>query len=142
MKLVKQLREPLCAESKTVHAPSFDHALKDPVYDDIPIAPTARVVIFEGNYLSLNKSPWQDAAKLMDELWFVDVDFDVARERLVKRHVKAGIAKDEEDAHKRVTENDLINGKEIVEDKLEVDEVVYSREETSWRPESQDLGKS
>lgn len=142
LKLVKQLREPLCAESKTVHAPSFDHAMKDPVYDDIPIAPTARVVIFEGNYLSLSKSPWQDAAKLMDELWFVDVDFDVARERLVKRHVKAGIASDEQDAHKRVTENDLVNGKEIVDDKLEVDEVVYSREEASWGPESQDLEKS
>ena len=57
-KLVKKLREPICPESQTLYAPSFDHANKDPVDDDISISPTIRIVIFEGNYLSLNKSPW------------------------------------------------------------------------------------
>lgn len=137
LKLVEQLKKPLAPETKTVHAPSFDHAIKDPVSNDIPISPGMRVVIFEGNYLSLNKSPWKDAATLMDELWFVDVDFDVARERLVGRHVKAGIAKDETEAHKRVTENDLVNGKEIVDDRMDVHEVVTSKEDESWRPENQ-----
>src|SRR6202000_2994348 len=55
LSLVKELREPLCPESKTFYAPSFDHAVKDPVADDIAIAPRVRLVIFEGNYLSLNK---------------------------------------------------------------------------------------
>ena len=102
LNLVKTLREPLLPESKTVYAPSFDHAIKDPVADDIPINPTARVVIFEGNYLSLNQGLWKEAAELMDELWYVDVDFTTARGRLVARHVKAGIAKDEEEAGRRV----------------------------------------
>jgi len=140
LELVNKLREPLCPESLTLHAPSFDHNTKDPVDNDIPIQPTARVICFEGNYLSLNKSPWKDAAALMDELWFVDVDFDTARKRLIKRHLKAGIAENEEQAHKRVTENDLLNGKEIVDDRLEVQEVIVSKYDEAWQPTAQGTG--
>lgn len=138
--LVKKLREPICPETKTLYAPSFDHAKKDPVDDDISIAPSVRVIIFEGNYLSLNKSPWKDAAEMMDELWFVDVDFQVARNRLIHRHVKAGIAKDEADAGKRADENDLVNGKEIIEGRLDVHEVLQSTEDEDWAPEKQGVG--
>ena len=31
---------------------------------------------------------------MIDELWFIDVDREVARERLVKRHVLTGVASD------------------------------------------------
>ena len=140
LSLVKKLREPICPESATLYAPSFDHAKKDPVDDDISIAPSVRIVIFEGNYLSLNKSPWKDAAEMMDELWFVDVKFDVARKRLIDRHVKAGIAKDEEDAAKRADENDLVNGKEIMEGRLDVHELIESHEDATWAPEDQGVG--
>jgi len=104
--LVQVLRQGLTPSTATVYAPSFDHAIKDPVEDDIPIPATSRVLFFEGLYLSLDKTPWNDAAKLMDELWFVEVDFETARRRLIKRHVAAGIAKDEEEADRRATEND------------------------------------
>ncbi|KAL4921190.1 P-loop containing nucleoside triphosphate hydrolase protein [Aspergillus aurantiobrunneus] len=130
--LVRALREPLTSQTQTLHAPSFDHAVKDPVDNDIPIAATRRVIFFEGNYLSLNKEPWSSAARLMDELWFVDVDFDIARQRLVKRHVKAGIAKDEADAEKRANENDLINGREIVDCRLDVQEIIRSFYDPGW----------
>lgn len=126
LELVKQLREPLHATTPTIFAPSFDHAVKDPVEDDIPILPTSRVLFFEGNYLSLNKKPWDAVAALMDELWFVEVDFETARQRLIKRHVEAGIAKDAEDADKRARENDLVNGQEIVDFRLPVHEVIAS----------------
>ncbi|KAL9131045.1 MAG: hypothetical protein Q9217_000931 [Psora testacea] len=139
LELVKKLREPLAPESKTLYAPSFDHTVKDPMHDDIPIHPTARVVILEGNYLSLGKGEWKEAAELMDELWFVEVDFETARRRLVLRHVKAGIAKDEEAARKRADENDLVNGKEIMECRLEVQEVIVSKEDDGWEPEAQGL---
>ena len=131
--LVRSLRQPLAPESKTVHAPSFDHAVKDPIADDIPIPPTARVVIFEGNYLSLNKGEWKEACRLMDELWFVEVAFEVARQRLVKRHVKAGIAATEEEAGTRADENDLVNGRDIVDGRLDVQEVVVSRDDEAWK---------
>ncbi|WYZ41720.1 hypothetical protein EsH8_V_000615 [Colletotrichum jinshuiense] len=131
-KLVTSLREPLRADSSPIYAPSFDHAVKDPKERDIAVQPHHRIVVFEGLYLTLDKPPWNDAARLMDELWFVDVDFEVARKRLVGRHVKAGIAKDEEEADKRARENDLVNGREIVDFRLQVNEVVVSREDDEW----------
>ena len=69
----------------------------------------------------------------MDELWFVHVDFETARRRLVQRHLKAGIAKDVEAAYKRVAENDLVNGQEIVDNRLDVQEMISSREDQGWK---------
>lgn len=131
--MVKKLREPLLPESRTFYAPSFDHAVKDPVQNDIPIPPTIRIILFEGNYLSLNKGLWKESAALMDELWFVEVTFEIARRRLISRHVKTGVAKNEMEANERVTENDLVNGMEIVKDRLEVQEVLISKEDETWR---------
>jgi pantothenate kinase len=128
--LVQRLRVPLAAAAAgAICAPSFDHRVKDPVADAIRIEARHRIVVLEGNYLALDRAPWRDAAKLMDEVWFVEVDFAVARRRLVKRHVEAGIAEDEEAAGRRADENDLVNGREIVEERVEVDEVVVSRED-------------
>jgi pantothenate kinase len=67
--LVQSIKNPLSTTTTPLYAPSFDHALKDPIYNDIPISPTTRIVIFEGLYLSLNIKPWSQAAALMDELW-------------------------------------------------------------------------
>jgi pantothenate kinase len=141
LSLVHLVRSPISNTTATLYAPSFDHALKDPKENDIPILATTRILVFEGNYLSLRKSPWKEAAALMDELWFVEVEEDVARRRLVPRHIRAGIARDEEEAERRVNENDLVNGREIVEDRMEVDEVVISREDDAWKPEAQVMGE-
>lgn len=135
--LVQKVRLPLLSPpenaTRNIYAPSFDHAVKDPVEDDIIIPFTARIIVFEGNYLSLAKGLWKEAATLMDELWFVSVDMDTARRRLVRRHVKAGIARDQEDAVRRVEENDLVNGREILEFRLDVQEVVVSKEDENWK---------
>ncbi|KAL8784659.1 MAG: hypothetical protein Q9213_003829 [Squamulea squamosa] len=139
LSLVKKLREPLLPESKTIYAPSFDHATKDPIENDIPISTTARIVILEGNYVTLTKGLWKNAADLMDELWFVDVGLDTARRRLVQRHVQTGVTTTAEEADKRVTENDLVNGGEIINDRLEVREVIISAEDEAWKPEAQGL---
>lgn len=115
-----------------VLAPSFDHALKDPRDDDIAVAPEHHIVVLEGNYLALDKEVWRDAAALLDEVWFVEVDFEVARRRLRERHVRAGIVKDLEEGDRRAMENDLVNGKEIVDHRLRVDEVIRSHEDDGW----------
>ena len=137
LELIKELRKPLCPETTTVYAPSFDHAVKDPVADDIPIHPYARVLIFEGLYLSLGTAApeWKQAAELMDELWFVEVDMNVARERLTTRHLAAGLADTREDAARRADENDLVNGQQILDGRLPVDEVIQSIEDSTWAPE-------
>ncbi|KAH8124119.1 P-loop containing nucleoside triphosphate hydrolase protein [Trichoderma asperelloides] len=129
--LVQSLRRPI-SPSETIYAPSFDHAIKDPKENDIAVGPTHRIVVIEGNYVALNKEVWRDAALLFDELWFVEVDFEVARKRLRERHVRAGIVQTIEEGDKRATENDLVNGKEIVDYSLQVHELVQSREDGSW----------
>ncbi|KAI0472780.1 P-loop containing nucleoside triphosphate hydrolase protein [Xylariaceae sp. FL0804] len=130
--LVRRLREPLGPEATVVPAPAFDHAVKDPQENAIAIEPGHRIVVFEGNYVCLSSAPWGEAAALMDERWFVSVDNAVAEERLVKRHVRAGIAKDEAEARERARENDLVNGEEIKANMVAIDEEVVSREDASW----------
>lgn len=132
LQLITKLRNaPL---DQDITAPSFDHAVKDPKDDDIVIAPTQRIVIVEGNYIALNAEVWRESAVLFDELWFLEVDFDKARERLGPRHVRAGIVATLEDGYKRADENDLLNGKEIVDNKMPIDEIIYSTEDDSWAP--------
>ena len=131
--LLRRVREPLGPETETILAPSFDHAIKDPVEDDISIPNSARVVIFEGNYLSLTKGEWKEIATIVDERWFVDVEPEVAQRRLARRHVTAGIVMTESEGWDRAAKLDLVNGREIVDFRGPIDEIVVSREDGDWR---------
>lgn len=131
--LVKALRQPLLSSTSPIYAPSFSHIIKDPINDDIAISPKARIIIFEGNYLTLDFELWRDIADLFDERWFLKIDFDVAKSRLISRHLAAGIVKSKDDAIKRVLENDLVNGKEILEHQYRVDEVLIIKENEEWK---------
>lgn len=75
---------------------------------------------------------WNRAAELLDELWFVEVDERIARQRLIARHVKTGVAKDEAEAAIRADENDLVNGREIMEKRLPVSELIKSVQDQKW----------
>lgn len=132
--LVSALRTAPIPEAPVL-APSFDHAVKDPKDDDIAVLPQHRIVVLEGNYVALDSDVWRDAAALLDELWFVEVDYEVARRRLRERHVRAGIVKDIEEGDRRAVENDLPNGDEILKNRLKIDEVIYSREDGGWAHE-------
>lgn len=116
-----------------LYAPSFDHARKDPVERDVRIDPAARVVVLEGLYLSLGTGMWREICAEMDELWFVEADREVARQRLVERHVLSGVARDREEAERRAGGSDALNAEEIVRDRLGVDEVVVSMEDDRWK---------
>ena len=47
-------------------------------------------MITEGNYLLLPDGGWEHARPLLAEVWYVDLDDDVRRERLVRRHEQFG----------------------------------------------------
>lgn len=68
----------------------------------------------------------------MDLRWFVEVNVEIARKRLVARHLAAGIAATAEEADRRAITNDLVNGEEILKYRVPVDEVVVSIEEEGW----------
>ncbi|KAF2632980.1 phosphoribulokinase/uridine kinase [Macroventuria anomochaeta] len=95
---------------QSVYAPSFDHAVQDPVEDDVAISSRNRVVIVEGNYTLLNQKPWNEITDICDERWFVDVPPDIVRDRLAARHLAAGIESSYEAAVQRAETNDIPNG--------------------------------
>jgi len=84
--------------------------VSDPIENDIAINPCHRIVVLEGNYIHLTIPPWDKATRILDEKWFIDVERDVARERVIRRHLISGVAPTEEEAAKRFEENDWPNG--------------------------------
>ncbi|GFG05571.1 putative uridine kinase C227.14 [Aspergillus lentulus] len=115
-----------CASAETIYAPSFDHEAKDPVENGIAITDDAEIVIIEGNYLLLDEPEWREVAALVDYRVFVESDLQVARERVARRHVLAGIEKTLADAFRRVDSNDYLNAVTIREKLIAPDLVVHS----------------
>ena len=75
---------------RTLYVPGFERDLEQPIAAAIAIEPAARLVITEGNYLLLPDCGWERVRPLLAEVWFVEVDDDVRRERLVRRHEEFG----------------------------------------------------
>ncbi|KAK4944492.1 hypothetical protein LTR10_016166 [Elasticomyces elasticus] len=107
-------------------APSFDHALKDPKDADVVISPESSIVILDGNYLLLDEEKWRDLSSCLDYKIMVTVDRAVARERVAKRHVLAGIEPTLEKGFERFDRNDRINGDLIGTKMLPCDMLVES----------------
>lgn len=138
LSLVEKVRQPIYPETQTIYAPSFDHAVKDPVPNDISIPRTARIIIFEGLYTALDEPGWRDAHALMDETWFVDCSIDTATQRVAKRNFAAGISPSLEQSLSRTEKSDMRNGREVLEKRLPVQEIVPSVEDESWKSEEVD----
>ena len=85
--LLRRLRE---ETGETVYAPAFERDLEQPLAGAIAVPPEARVVVTEGNYLLLDRPGWRAAREQVDECWWLEVDDDLRRARLVARHVRFG----------------------------------------------------
>jgi pantothenate kinase len=84
--LLQRIREGI----DTVYAPAFDRHIEQPLAGSIPVAPTARLVVTEGNYLLDDAQPWPQVRRTLDEVWFVDLAAEERRRRLVARHIEFG----------------------------------------------------
>ncbi|MEJ1171992.1 nucleoside/nucleotide kinase family protein [Variovorax sp. CCNWLW235] len=73
-----------------VYAPEFRREIEEPIAGAIAVLPETQLVITEGNYLLHDAGPWADAAGMLDEVWYVDIDDAVREERLLKRHQQFG----------------------------------------------------
>lgn len=100
-----------------IRAPAFDHATKDPIKDAITIPLSASVLIIEGNWLLYDEEPWREISGLVDDTWFVDVEPELVRWSLARRHVQSGIEEIWEEAVSRAESSDLLNG-EIIRRRL------------------------
>lgn len=77
--LLRRLRS---TGDKIVYAPLFRREIEEPIANAVPVPPGTPLVITEGNYLLL----WPDVRPLLDEVWFLDPDPGLRRDRLVARH--------------------------------------------------------
>lgn len=106
--LLRRIRTEL---DNPVYAPDFERVLEQPVAASIAIDPEARLVITEGNYLLSAAWPWPEIRGLMAEVWYVELDDIVRRDRLVARH--AAFGKSQPEARRWVTEVDEPNARQI-----------------------------
>lgn len=86
--LLRRLRQQ--AADEVVYAPEYRRTLEEPIAGAIAIAPDTRLLMAEGNYLGLDSGAWAHVAPLLDELWYVEVDDTLRRQRLTARHVQFG----------------------------------------------------
>lgn len=86
--LLRRLRTQTADE--VVYAPEFRREIEEPIANAIPVRPDTPLVITEGNYLLLNRGHWAKVRELLDEVWYVDVDPNLRRERLIRRHEQFG----------------------------------------------------
>jgi pantothenate kinase len=75
---------------EVVYAPAFDRDIEQPIAGAVPVDPSHRLVVTEGNYLLHQDGRWPQARAQLDEVWFCAVDDGVRRGRLVDRHVRFG----------------------------------------------------
>ena len=90
-----------------IYAPTFRREIEEPIAGAIPVMPDTPLVITEGNYLLLDRGHWSGVRPLLDEAWYVDVDPELRRQRLVERHMRFG--RDEVAARKWVQQTDEVN---------------------------------
>lgn len=121
---LRRQREPV------LEAPAFDRSREVVVSRAIAVSRDTPLVITEGNYLLLREPAWIGLSSLLDEVWYVEIDDAVRRERLVARHVANG--KSEADARAWASGTDARNAALISRTRHRADLVV--RPARSTRP--------
>ncbi|MFJ7946262.1 nucleoside/nucleotide kinase family protein [Streptomyces sp. NPDC096354] len=121
--LLRRLRAP--GDQWPVYAPAFDRALEEPIAGAVPVLPDVPLVVTEGNYLLHDDGPWAPVCRLLDEVWFLDLDPDVRVRRLVDRHVRFG--KSRPYAERWVAESDETNARLVDRGRDRADLVVRLR---------------
>ncbi|MFE0104182.1 nucleoside/nucleotide kinase family protein [Streptomyces sp. NPDC059009] len=106
------LRRVLADTGRDIYVPDYDRTLHEPVAARHLVAPGARLVVTEGNYLACDLPGWREARALMGECWYVEAPGDVRQQRLIERQLAGG--RTQEGAREWVAGNDDPNG-ELVE---------------------------
>jgi pantothenate kinase len=115
--LLQRLRE----ASETVYAPEYRREFEEGIAGAIAVPPEAQLVITEGNYLLMAEGAWAGVKPLLDEAWYVGVDDDLRRERLLARHMRFGRSR--EDALHWIAVTDEPNAQRIAATRHRADAV-------------------
>ncbi len=86
--LLRRLREE--TDGGIVYAPGFERVLEQPIAGAVPVEPSARLVVTEGNYLLLDTGAWARVRPQLDEVWFCEAGEPERIRRLIARHEEFG----------------------------------------------------
>lgn len=100
--------------------PGFAHDVGDPIEAAHVVPPEIRVVLVEGLYVLLDDGPWRDVSACFDLRWFLEVSREVARERLIRRHMAAWQI-DRRAATQRADSNDALNAEVVLASRARAD---------------------
>ena len=85
--LLRRLRD---ETDHPVYAPSFHRAVDEPVAGEIAVPAGTALVVVEGNYLLVDREPWDQVKPLLAESWFCVTAAEERLLRLVSRHTEHG----------------------------------------------------
>lgn len=71
---------------RDVYLPEFDRDMEESIAAGLVVASGVRLVVTEGNYLAY----WDGLRELIARLYYVDLDDDERKRRLILRHVAGG----------------------------------------------------
>ena len=77
-------------QSQPLYAPRFDRDLEESIGSAVRVDPSVSLVVTEGNYLLHDEFGWGAVRPLLDEVWYLDLDDDERRARLIKRRLGHG----------------------------------------------------
>jgi len=80
----------LRAQSGPLYAPRFDRELEESIGSAVRIEPSVSLVVTEGNYLLHDEFGWGGVRRLLDEVWYLELDDDERRDRLIQRRLGHG----------------------------------------------------
>lgn len=78
------------AGEEIVPFPVYSRVLHDPIPDAITVTAAHRLIVFEGNYLFLDLSPWPALRALLDVRLFVETPTLARIRNLRERHLRGG----------------------------------------------------
>jgi len=73
-----------------LYAPLFDRALEESIGSAVAVPADVPLILTEGNYLLHQEHGWHAVAARLDESWFLDIDADERRLRLLTRRASFG----------------------------------------------------
>ncbi len=78
------------SEDGEITFPIFHRELEASIPDEGTVPLTAKVIITEGNYLLSQEHGFENVRKLLDKVYYIDINDEKRLERLIARHVRYG----------------------------------------------------
>lgn len=104
---VALLRRLRAAEEPIVYVPSYSRTLHESIGGVVPVKADVEVIVVEGNYLLLDKEPWDHVRELLDLAIYLDTAAGIRLPSLLRRQRSRGLDRDA--AHDWVYRSDEAN---------------------------------